>query len=153
MTYGWAILVVLVAISALAYFGVLDSKYAWKYLPKMCQLPTEMHCGDFEMYYDEGTLPPSNILKLSLKNSRGDAIKIDRIGIANVEQSFDVVLSNGQADVFEIAEITPLNDNTQAIPAGDAYKVEFNITYTYTATGLSHFSKATIRGAQVSHYS
>ena len=33
MTYGWAILVVLVAIGALAYFGVLNPG---KYLPEKC---------------------------------------------------------------------------------------------------------------------
>src|SRR4030042_256568 len=99
MTYGWAILVVLVAISALAYFGVLDSKHMWRYLPKMCQLPAEIHCGDFEMYYDEGTLPPSNVLKLSLKNNRGEVIRVDRIGVANIEKSLAIALSNGQANV------------------------------------------------------
>jgi len=153
MTYGWAILVVLVAVSALAYFGVFDSKYVWKLLPKMCQLPTEIHCADFELYYDDSTLPPSNILKLSLRNNKGGAIRVDKIGVANVEQSSVVALSNGQANIFEVFDITPLNGNTEAISAGDAYKIEFNITYTNTATSLSHFSKAIIRGTQVVEYS
>ncbi len=37
MTYGWAILVVLVAIGALAYFGVLSPE---KLLPEKCVIPT-----------------------------------------------------------------------------------------------------------------
>ena len=37
MTYGWAILVVLVAIGALAYFGVLSPD---KFLPERCQGPS-----------------------------------------------------------------------------------------------------------------
>ncbi len=153
MTYGWAILVVLVAIGALAYFGVLDSKVAWKFLPQKCDLPPGIYCHDFEVYYDESTLPPSNVLKLSLRNNGGDAIRVDKIGIANVEKSFAITLSNGQANVFSIQDVTPGNSNTEAIPAGEAYKLEFNITYTNTATGLSHFSKATIRGPQVLGYS
>ena len=36
MTYGWAILVVLVVIGALAYFGVLSPK---KLLPDKCLFP------------------------------------------------------------------------------------------------------------------
>ena len=35
MTYGWAILVVLIVIGALAYFGVLDPK---RFLPEKCEL-------------------------------------------------------------------------------------------------------------------
>ena len=44
MTYGWAILVVLVAIGALAYFGVLSPD---RFLPSKCQLPAGIACTDF----------------------------------------------------------------------------------------------------------
>ena len=37
MTYGWAILVVLAAIGALAYFGVLSPD---RFLPEKCTLPS-----------------------------------------------------------------------------------------------------------------
>src|SRR3989338_327185 len=43
MTYGWAILVVLVAIGALAYFGVLSPD---KFLPSQCTLPSGLACLD-----------------------------------------------------------------------------------------------------------
>ena len=43
MTYGWAILVVLVAIGALAYFGVLSPE---KFLPSSCSLPSGLGCID-----------------------------------------------------------------------------------------------------------
>src|SRR3989339_453464 len=46
MTYGWAILVVLVAIGALAYFGVLSPD---KFLPAKCQLPAGIACTDFKI--------------------------------------------------------------------------------------------------------
>lgn len=41
MTYGWAILVVLAAISALAYFGVLSPG---KFLPSSCLLESGLSC-------------------------------------------------------------------------------------------------------------
>jgi len=44
MTYGWAILVVLAAIGALAYFGVLSPD---KFLPEKCMLPSGIACLDF----------------------------------------------------------------------------------------------------------
>ncbi len=44
MTYGWAILVVLAAIAALAYFGVLSPD---KFLPNKCNFPSGFGCVDF----------------------------------------------------------------------------------------------------------
>ena len=41
MTYGWAILVVLAAIAALAYFGVLSPE---KLLPEKCTLEPGITC-------------------------------------------------------------------------------------------------------------
>ncbi|MBI2581336.1 hypothetical protein HYV85_06075 [Candidatus Woesearchaeota archaeon] len=44
MTYGWAILVVLVVIMALAYFGVLSPS---NLLPEKCTFSAEVYCLDF----------------------------------------------------------------------------------------------------------
>src|SRR3972149_5660269 len=44
MTYGWAILVVLAAVGALAYFGVLSPD---RFLPEKCTLPSGTACLDF----------------------------------------------------------------------------------------------------------
>ena len=46
MTYGWAILVVLVAIGSLSYFGVLSPD---KFLPSKCTLPAGIACTDFKV--------------------------------------------------------------------------------------------------------
>jgi len=46
MTYGWAILVVLVVIGALAYFGVLSPA---KLLPDRCTLPPGISCDDYSI--------------------------------------------------------------------------------------------------------
>ncbi len=43
MTYGWAILVVLVVIGALAYFGVLSPSTL---LPEKCTFPVSLTCSD-----------------------------------------------------------------------------------------------------------
>ncbi len=44
MTYGWALLVVLVAIGALAFFGVLNPA---KFLPETCTITPGISCNDF----------------------------------------------------------------------------------------------------------
>ncbi len=44
MTYGWAILIVLIAIGALAYFGVLNPQ---RLLPKSCTIVPGLSCDDF----------------------------------------------------------------------------------------------------------
>ena len=46
MTYGWAILVVLIAIGALAYFGVLNPS---RFLPASCTLTPGLSCEEFKV--------------------------------------------------------------------------------------------------------
>ena len=66
MTYGWAILVVLVAIGALAYFGVLSPD---KFLPSRCTLPSGIACVDFEVSDVFG--PGNGELYVVIKNGLG----------------------------------------------------------------------------------
>ena len=70
MTYGWAIMVVLVAISALAYFGVLSPD---KFLPNKCFLEAGIGCTDFKVQEDSVTLV--------LQNGKGEDITISEIVI------------------------------------------------------------------------
>ena len=46
MTYGWAFLVILIMIGALAYFGVLNPT---KFLPERCIFGAQMPCKDYLM--------------------------------------------------------------------------------------------------------
>jgi hypothetical protein len=48
-TYGWAFLVILVMIGALAYFGVLNPQ---KFLPERCQFGSEFKCKDYRVVRD-----------------------------------------------------------------------------------------------------
>ena len=50
MTYGWALLVVLIAISALAYFGLLNPS---RFLPEKAELCTGLFVPSFS--FDSGT--------------------------------------------------------------------------------------------------
>ena len=57
MTYGWAILVVLAAIAALAYFGVLSPE---KFLPEKCILQPGIACVSHKVEPAKVTLVISN---------------------------------------------------------------------------------------------
>jgi len=65
MTYGWAILVVLVAIGALAYFGVLKPT---TFLPEKCIIASGsgLFCDDYSATGSSVTLRVKNILPESV---------------------------------------------------------------------------------------
>ena len=71
MTYGWAILVVLIAIGALAYFGVLNPN---KLLSDRCTISTGsgLFCSDFASY---STPAPGNVTMV-IRNALSDPINI-----------------------------------------------------------------------------
>jgi len=51
-TYGWAFLVILAMIGALAYFGVLNPS---RFLPEKCLFPTGLECTEHFLTYNEST--------------------------------------------------------------------------------------------------
>lgn len=69
MTYGWAILIILVAIAALAYFGVLNPT---RYVADICTLPVPMACRDF-------SVSETNGLQIVFVNGDAEEIDITRI--------------------------------------------------------------------------
>ncbi len=73
MTYGWAILVVLVVIGALAYFGVLNPQ---NLLPEKCTLPMGLYCKDHRI---DGA---NDKISFRLENGMGSGIMIRSINIS-----------------------------------------------------------------------
>lgn len=72
MTYGWAILVVLVVISALSYFGVLSPATL---LPEKCTFPVQISCVDHSV---GGTT-----IILSLQNGAGRDMLIRHVNASS----------------------------------------------------------------------
>lgn len=95
MTYGWAILVVLAAIGALAYFGVLSPD---RFLPEKCTMPSGIACLDFT-----GT---TDAITLRIQNAAGfdmDSVVINVTNSAGTDvgcTGVDSILENGEADTF-----------------------------------------------------
>ena len=96
MTYGWAILVVLLAIAALAYFGVLNPG---KYLPSSCTFPQGLGC--VESMVDSTT----NNVTLVIQNGMGQNLKSLNISIGgdcNGWTEGDGTLTDGEKEIFNI---------------------------------------------------
>lgn len=73
-TYGWAFLVILVMIGALAYFGILSPD---KFLPDRCSFPTQIPCRDQQVVGNQVQFYISNNLGENMKNVAFSAHAVD----------------------------------------------------------------------------
>jgi hypothetical protein len=141
MTYGWAILVVLIVIGALAYFGVLNPNIL---VPPKCTLETGLSCKDYRITEDKITL--------SLENGMGKGIVIQKVSVyqvgtgANMGRCLNgttlmaVTVGNGREGALEIYCQTPL------VNTGRKEKFDLNITYYYqdSTAAYNHTMKGEI---------
>jgi hypothetical protein len=136
MTYGWAILVVLVAIGALAYFGVLSPD---RLVPEKCVIASGsgLFCDDYAATTDDITLRIKNILAdeinitgITLNGTNFDC-HVDMTGVGEA-----VVISADQFGNIAITVGDPGDDCTQALTAGDKLNVDITIDYQKSSSGL-----------------
>lgn len=73
VTYGWAILGVMIVIAALAYFGIFDTQ---KYIKDECSLGNQLYCEDFY-------LNTNGKLNITLRNNYGVSIVVRKIFFTN----------------------------------------------------------------------
>ena len=85
MTYGWAILVVLAAIAALAYFGVLSPE---KILGEKCIIETGLACVGHKV-------EPSQVT-LVLSQNTGKTLTIDSISVGDCSGTFSQTMLSGE---------------------------------------------------------
>jgi hypothetical protein len=89
-TYGWAIMVVLLMIGALSYFGVLNP---YNVLPVKCVFPAGMSCQDHIVIVD-ATDDSVYDLRFELENSFGETMQFSAITVTEG----NTVLSNCEAE-------------------------------------------------------
>ncbi len=119
MTYGWAILVVLIAIGSLAFFGVLSPD---RFLPDKCLLKTGLTCADHKV-------TPGQI-DVYLRNGIGDDIVVDTVAVQGCGSiSPATAMTNGGEAQF----------NVPCAPAltGSKFSGVLNITYTSAGSGFT----------------
>ncbi len=116
MTYGWAVLVMVISVSVLAYFGVLNLD---QFFPEKCSLPYGIICLDHRV--------ESYRVVIVLQNVLGKAITIDKVLVSgNNQQCFDnqsIALKNDEKAIFTIAQC---NNGAE----GKKFEGAVNVTYT-----------------------
>lgn len=128
MTYGWAMMMVMVAIGALAYFGVLSPD---KLVGEKCVFPSGISCLD---HLASGV---DQAILVTVKNNLGH----DITGISVIATGCTVEDSQQSLINEHFIEFTP---SGCALTAGQKYNGDVNITYTNADTGITHKKQGTL---------
>ena len=139
MTYGWAILVVLIVISALAYFGVLNPQ---RMLPSRCTMPTGFSCMDYVAHQS------TDDVVLKVVNGMGSAIIIDDLDLTSTgthpsctSAAVTVVLSNN----FKCGSLRHFSYKIRSNIAGD--RCGFHTQFSKRISSMMPPSRASVSRA------
>jgi hypothetical protein len=141
MTYGWAILVVLAAIGALAYFGVLSPD---KFLPDKCTANPPFACTEYKVN--------STHVYFKLQNSAGTDVSVSQIllscnggtNTANATEGAAGSILNGNSNALSWAA-ADLPTGCSALTAGNKFKGTYDITYMKSGETVSHTGSGSIQ--------
>ncbi len=134
-TYGWAILVLLAALSVMYYLGIFTPPS-----PNSCILPSGFACQGYKLSSGPGG---SGVLTLDLSQTTGHTIHI--VGLACSAESapgmtaVDATLDTGQKASFPSLNCSNVDGSRPA--AGDYYRGKLYTNYTDEDTGISHVVK------------
>ncbi len=152
MTYGWAFLVILIMIGALAYFGVLSPN---KFLPERCNFGSQFLCKDYQMSTTEVTLRLQNNLGQAALILDTDATSITSpegftcsVEIWNSDESSQIG-STGTGTGTAVSDgayfiVKGTGCTGGGIVEGSKYKVSIDLSY-FAATSDENFAH-TIQG-------
>jgi len=118
MTYGWAILIILIAISALAYFGVLSPS---RLLPARCIFSPEVSCEEFKI-----TAPATIAFKF--KNNLGFSADFSAINVTSNEFGNCIDAGPYSLGAGKIQEVTCAL-NPGGVPSGEKVKLQLSMSY------------------------
>jgi hypothetical protein len=133
MTYGWAILVVLVVIGALAYYGVLSPE---NLLPDKCIFSVSLACQDAQLKSD-GTA------KFRILNSAGEGVDLLSISLTDdnsvtCTRTFtNVRVANGASYTMDLAH-DAANPCTHKDKPNEKVKYAVGINYRSERSGFKH---------------
>ncbi len=135
MTYGWAILVVLVAIGALAYFGVLSPE---KYLTEKCTISTGsgLFCDDF-------SIDSSSTVRLNVKNILSDGVTNVTVTLTNTGGGTGSCTNAAGVDVAADTEGVV----TLACDPVLSTKVKGDLVVAYSAGGFAKKTTGSVSGS------
>ena len=119
MTYGWAILVVLVAIGALAYFGILNPQ---RFLPNSCTIAPGLSCDGFRV--------TTTNVELKVRNGMGKDLSNVSVQVTSCTDATGLTLDDGNQ-----LDLSGGNGLSCSI-SGSSFRGDLN--FSYTADGIAH---------------
>ena len=120
MTYGWAILVVLAAIAALAYFGVLSPE---KFLGEKCILEPGLACISSKV-------EPTKV-SLVIAQNKGRTIIVNSVTVGSCSGTFSDTMLSGTDKTFVIGGAC--NNGLSK----EKFKGDITVAYTEKDTNLT----------------
>ncbi len=151
MTYGWAILVVLVAIAALAYFGVFSPD---RWLPTSCTMSPGFSCTEFKLVNTDGASGCANgNVMFTVRNGIGTAVERVGILLEPTETTATCTRATAESFIFDAAlpagnngmddgvayELNFCCDNLNVqSPVGTRWKARISLTYTKAGESVDH---------------
>lgn len=149
MTYGWAILVVLAAIGALAYFGVLSPE---KLVPERTTFTAPFPSSEAAV-----VSLSSGTVQIALSNNYGQSITLLNTGETGTQDCASPTLNiyNETAGAYQDTNMTIKNGETFLLQydcgasfigsVGDRFETELTFSY-ITPSGLVHTHSGTVSG-------
>jgi len=119
MTYGWAILVVIIAISVLSYYGVLNAD---KFLPDKCFITPGIMCLSHKATPD--------MLVIVVQNELGQDITVTSVDVTSCSYTQNTAINSG-------AKATLTFDGCEFGDSGSKLKMDISFKYT-DEEGISH---------------
>lgn len=138
MTYGWAILVVLAAIAALAYFGVLSPD---RFIPPKCTITGGFSCTEYKVN-------KAGTVQFAVQNNLGvDATNVE-ITLATSDCTLQAPTTVAVAGVVNNGAEIPSSSLIYTCSAAIATKFKGDITVNYTRSGENvwHLATGSISG-------
>ena len=134
-TYGWALLVILIMIGALAYFGILNPG---KVLPNRCYFGPEFSCVDHQINTDG--------FKLKLRNSIGSSVNIVNFTLSTessvpfecLSNKSSLSLQNWRSGDLRDVFFTQCNSVASGILPGSKAKINIGIRYYEITSGVEY---------------
>ncbi len=135
MTYGWAILIIGIALAALFELGLFNPS---TYVPNLCTLPSGLSCSFT-------SLSTNGVVQIQIGDSLHDPINITAIGcntnktLNNMQAPYNppsnqIYLSPGTTQVINVQCYSGPSEYSGRV--GDLFKGYISLNYTDDATGI-----------------
>jgi len=144
MTYGWALIVVLIVIAALAFFGLLDPN---RFLPEKCEIAPGVTCRDFNLIRNSES--ENGTITLLINNGIGQSMNSVMINVTSCENlGSNSCGSSGQpgddsctiVDLIEEGNTAVFLINCSGTTASSKFRSDLTVNYSVSleGTAVSH---------------